>query len=172
MKELIKIKIIILILVIISLTSCWTKKCEKPDEEHRSWTMVPEGRTEPMIFRNPSGKLDTFVVHPPTYGKDQPNGSTSACTGSHYGCQLNIDMRNGRERVYWSIDRDNSGNHTYSILNDSWKNASLRFNKDSLISTFPSNNNNVKFYMSQIIIIKNKGIQYLTINDTIHERIN
>ena len=169
MKEL--IKLLLLLTITLSLPSCWTKKCENPDEEHRAWTMIPEGRTDAMIFRNPSGKLDTFVVHPPTYGIDQPNGSTSACTGSHYGCQLNIDMRNGRERVYWSVDRDNLGNHTYAILNDSWKNSSLRFNKDSLISTFPSNNN-VKFFMSQIIIIKNKGIQYLTINDTIYERIN
>ena len=84
---------IFLVLVIICLTSCWTKKCENPDEEHRSWTMIPEGRTEAMIFRRPSGVLDTCRVYQPTYGKSQPNGSTSSCTGAHFSCQLNYEFK-------------------------------------------------------------------------------
>jgi hypothetical protein len=94
-------KLLLLLTITLALTSCWTKKCEKPDAEHRSWAMIPEGRTEPFIFRENYGKKQNTQIYQPIYGNDQPNGSTSSCTGAHYSCQMDI----GVETLYWSVDQ-------------------------------------------------------------------
>ncbi len=160
-------KILLLLTITLSLSSCWTKKCEKPDAEHCSWSMVPEGRTEPFQFKNPKGKIYSFNILPPTFGKSQPNGSTSSCTGSYYACNLNI----GSDEIYWSVDRDNEGNHLFKILNYDSQSATIRMNQDSMIATFPPQNSKY-FKINQVLILKNKGIKLFIANDTIYERIN
>jgi hypothetical protein len=150
---------------VLLLQSCWLKKCDDPDAEHRSWTMVPEGRTTPMFFKSSSGKVDTFEVTPPRYSN--LGSSMDACTGTIYTSHL----RSYNQDLGWSAVRYANGKQEIGLIGLFSQSDTLVYSGNILKANFlksPWSRLNLK----SVFIKKDQGIFQMNINDTIYDKIN
>ena len=150
----------------IFLQSCWLKKCEDPDAEHCSWTMIPIGRTEPMIFKSVSGKSDTFDVYQPHF--NNLGSSLDVCTGRVYASGM---FSPHNEDLVWSAVKYSNGNQEIHLIGLFSSVDSIIYKKDTLTSKFnksPWSTLNLR----SIKILKNAGIFQININDTIYNKVN
>ena len=153
----------------IFLQSCWLKKCDDPDAEHRSWTMVPEGRTTDFIFKCVSGKSFSCRSKPPTYSR--LGSSMEVCEGTTFSCEIDSPYTN--EYLVWSTNKYSNGNEEIRVVGVQAETNSIVFVKDTMIafyknSPWSGSRQKVKY----VKILRNAGIFQINMNDTIYDKIN
>jgi hypothetical protein len=164
-------KLITIFLATIFLQACWTKKCENPDAEHCSWTMVEPGRTADYIFKSKFGDSLIAKAYPPTFGKIRNSSSSfDECVGQVFSSQMTLWGKiMGTEDIFWSTRKYENGQYeTYNTCFNCYE-SNIIYVKDTMKTSLKTNG---FIKIKGVQIIKYKGIQQLNINDTIYERIN
>lgn len=170
--------IITIILSTILLQACWLKKCENPDAEHCSWTMVEPGRTANYIFKSKFGDSLICKAFPPTFGKFRNSSSSlDECVGQVYSCKIGVHYLQpptyqwgGTEDINWSTLKYENGTHETNLSCTNTDLGIITYKNDTMKVELKSFAKQIK--ISYVEIIKNRDIRSFILNDTIYEKIN